>query len=70
MGADYPFTGFADHGVSEAAYLNDPDEIGVELCADRPRSEWQTNPDGSAVMAAARVKSSLLFRTQILCAVL
>jgi catechol 2,3-dioxygenase len=36
-----PFQGFADHGISEAAYLADPDGNGVELAADKPRSEWQ-----------------------------
>jgi catechol 2,3-dioxygenase len=33
-------TGAADHGVSEALYLNDPDGNGVELYADRPEEEW------------------------------
>ena len=32
--------GASDHGVSEAIYLTDPDGIGIELYADRPRSEW------------------------------
>ena len=36
----YPLTGAADHGVSEALYLDDPDENGVELYWDRPREEW------------------------------
>ncbi len=48
--AGYPFTGFADHGVSEALYLNDPDENGVELYWDRPRNEWPRNEDGSITM--------------------
>ena len=34
------FQGFSDHLVSEAIYLSDPDENGVELYADRPRTEW------------------------------
>ncbi|MFK7921137.1 MAG: VOC family protein, partial [Bacteroidia bacterium] len=34
--AEYPFTGFADHGVSEALYLDDPDGNGVELYWDKP----------------------------------
>jgi catechol 2,3-dioxygenase len=38
--ARWSFTGFADHGVSEAAYLDDPDGIGVELYVDRPRERW------------------------------
>ena len=48
--AGYPFTGFADHGVSEALYLNDPDENGVELYWDRPKDQWPKNPDGSLLM--------------------
>jgi catechol 2,3-dioxygenase len=43
-------TGSADHGVSEALYLNDPDRNGLELYWDRPREEWPTNPDGSLIM--------------------
>lgn len=35
------FQGFSDHLVSEAIYLEDPDENGVELYCDRPREEWQ-----------------------------
>ncbi len=50
MDAQYPFTGFADHGVSEALYLNDPDGIGVELYADRPRTEWKVKNDGEVEM--------------------
>ena len=45
--ADYPVTGAADHGVSEAIYLNDPDQNGVELYWDRPREQWPLQPDGS-----------------------
>ncbi|MEO6537821.1 MAG: VOC family protein [Ferruginibacter sp.] len=48
--ASYPFTGYADHGVSEALYLNDPDENGVELYWDRPKEEWKYNEDGTVVM--------------------
>jgi catechol 2,3-dioxygenase len=44
-----PFDGFADHGVSEAAYLSDPDGNGVELAADRPRAQWRRD-DGDIVM--------------------
>jgi catechol 2,3-dioxygenase len=42
----YPFTGYADHGVSEALYLDDPDQNGVELYWDRPREQWPLNADG------------------------
>ncbi|MFZ2719380.1 MAG: VOC family protein, partial [Minisyncoccia bacterium] len=48
--AGYPITGAADHGVSEAIYLDDPDMIGVELYADRPRSEWNVDNDGLVEM--------------------
>lgn len=48
--ASYPLTGTADHGVSEALYLNDPDGIGVELYADRPRSQWKVKNDGQVEM--------------------
>ena len=37
--AGYPITGSADHGVSEAVYLDDPDGNGVELYWDRPRAQ-------------------------------
>lgn len=47
---NYPLSGAADHGVSEALYLNDPDENGVELYWDRPREEWPQKKDGSLEM--------------------
>ena len=47
---NYHLTGVADHGVSEALYLNDPDGNGVELYYDRPRDEWPLNDDGSLNM--------------------
>ncbi|MGS2764508.1 VOC family protein [Sinomicrobium sp. M5D2P9] len=48
--AEYPLTGAADHGVSEALYLDDPDGNGVELYWDRPREEWPLKADGSLYM--------------------
>lgn len=48
--AKYPLTGASDHGVSEALYLNDPDENGVELYWDRPREAWPRKADGSVEM--------------------
>ena len=48
--ANYPFTGAADHGVSEALYLDDPDKNGVELYWDRPRDLWPQKADGSVDM--------------------
>jgi catechol 2,3-dioxygenase len=48
--ANYPLEGAADHGVSEAIYLRDPDNNGVELYVDRPKSEWKKNFKGEIVM--------------------
>jgi catechol 2,3-dioxygenase len=42
--------GAADHGVSEALYLRDPDGNGVELYWDRPQSQWPRNPTGDLEM--------------------
>lgn len=48
--AGIPLDGAADHGVSEALYLRDPDDNGVELYRDRPRPEWPRHADGSLHM--------------------
>jgi catechol 2,3-dioxygenase len=48
--AGVPLTGASDHGVSEAVYLRDPDENGIELYWDRAREEWPTGPDGELTM--------------------
>ena len=48
--AGYAFTGFADHGVSEALYLNDPDGNGVELYWDKPQEQWPQKADGTLEM--------------------
>jgi catechol 2,3-dioxygenase len=48
--AGIPLTGASDHGVSEAIYLRDPDDNGVELYRDRPKEEWPTTPDGELTM--------------------
>jgi catechol 2,3-dioxygenase len=50
MDAGYPLTGAADHGVSEALYLDDPDQNGVELYWDRPQEQWPLQADGSIEM--------------------
>jgi catechol 2,3-dioxygenase len=42
--------GAADHGVSEAIYLRDPDGNGVELYRDRPEAEWPRSPGGELAM--------------------
>ena len=48
--AEYPLDGASDHGVSEALYLRDPDDNGVELYCDRPREEWPHDRDGGLAM--------------------
>jgi catechol 2,3-dioxygenase len=55
MKAGIPLDGASDHGVSEALYLRDPDQNGVELYRDRPREEWPLQPDGSLAMVTARL---------------
>ena len=50
VAARIPLDGASDHGVSEALYLRDPDENGVELYWDRPKEKWPQKPDGSLQM--------------------
>lgn len=47
---NYPISGVSDHGVSEAIYLDDPDQNGVELYRDRPREEWPKTSKGKIEM--------------------
>lgn len=48
--AGVEFDGFADHGVSDALYLADPDGNGLEFYADRPRASWPRDPAGELAM--------------------
>jgi catechol 2,3-dioxygenase len=48
--AGIPLDGASDHGVSEALYLRDPDQNGVELYWDRPREKWPRATDGTLAM--------------------
>jgi catechol 2,3-dioxygenase len=50
VAANVEIDGAADHGVSEAIYLRDPDGNGVELYRDRPASEWPRLPNGELAM--------------------
>jgi len=50
IAAGIPLEGASDHGVSEALYLRDPDDNGVELYWDRPQNAWPKKPDGSLEM--------------------
>jgi catechol 2,3-dioxygenase len=47
--ARWPFEGASDHGVSEALYLSDPDGLGIEIYADRPRELWARPAGGRGV---------------------
>jgi len=53
--AKIPLEGASDHGVSEALYLRDPDDNGVELYWDRPREAWPRTPDGQLAMFTRRL---------------
>ena len=53
--AGVPLDGASDHGVSEALYLRDPDQNGVELYRDRPEAEWPREPDGTLAMHTRRL---------------
>ena len=50
LAAGCELDGAADHGVSEALYLRDPDGNGVELYWDRPEAQWPRHPDGRLAM--------------------
>ena len=50
LAAEIPLEGAADHGVSEAIYLRDPDGNGVELYWDKPQEQWPRTPDGGLAM--------------------
>jgi catechol 2,3-dioxygenase len=50
LAAGIELEGASDHGVSEAIYLRDPDDNGVELYWDRPASQWPRAADGSLLM--------------------
>ena len=53
--AGIPLEGASDHGVSEALYLRDPDQNGVELCCDRAAEAWPRTDDGRLQMVTRRL---------------
>ncbi len=55
MEAGVRLDGAADHGVSEALYLHDPDGNGIELYRDRPPEEWPVNEQGELAMHNAPI---------------
>jgi len=62
IAAGIPLDGASDHGVSEALYLRDPDQNGVELYWDRPREAWPRTPDGELAMYTRRLDLKSLLR--------
>ena len=58
----YPLDGASDHGVSEALYLRDPDDNGVELYWDRPRDGWPLDADGNLAMYTRPLDLQALLR--------
>jgi len=63
--AGIPLDGAADHGVSEAVYLKDPDANGVELYRDRPKEEWPRKPDGGLAMFTAALDLDRLLKSGV-----
>jgi catechol 2,3-dioxygenase len=55
LAAGIELDGASDHGVSEALYLRDYDDNGVELYRDKPREEWPVSPDGYLKMRRDRI---------------
>jgi catechol 2,3-dioxygenase len=60
--AGVPLDGASDHGVSEALYLRDPDDNGVELYWDRPRDKWPRTADGKLQMVTRRLDLESLLK--------
>ena len=60
--AGVPLDGASDHGVSEALYLRDPDDNGVELYWDRPQEAWPRTPQGELAMFTRRLDLDDLLR--------
>ncbi len=62
MEAGIALDGASDHGVSEALYLRDPDDNGVELYWDRPQEAWPRTPAGDLIMYTRRLDLDSLLK--------
>jgi catechol 2,3-dioxygenase len=62
LAAEIPLDGASDHGVSEALYLRDPDNNGVELYWDRPKELWPRTSDGKVSMSTRPLDLDSLLR--------
>ena len=60
VAAGIPLDGAADHGVSEALYLRDPDQNGVELYRDKPKEAWPRDAQGNLAMTNDRLDVAAL----------
>lgn len=63
IAAKIPLDGASDHGVSEALYLRDPDQNGVELYWDRAIADWPKTASGELSMSTQRLDLDDLLRT-------
>lgn len=63
LAAGVELEGAADHGVSEAIYLRDPDGNGVELYWDRPPAQWPRTPQGELAMYSRPLELDALLKT-------
>jgi catechol 2,3-dioxygenase len=63
LDAGVELDGASDHGVSEALYLRDPDQNGVELYWDRPEADWPRTPSGALAMTTAPLDLGALLRS-------
>ena len=62
MKACIPLDGASDHGVSEALYLSDPDQNGLELYWDRPKEQWPRTANGEIAMGTEPLDLEALLR--------
>jgi catechol 2,3-dioxygenase len=62
ISAGISLDGASDHGVSEALYLRDPDENGLELYWDRPQEHWPRSPEGELAMFTQRLDLNQLLQ--------
>lgn len=61
----YPLEGAADHGVSEALYLSDPDGNGVEVYCDKPLEDWPFDKDNNLAMYTKYLDLQKLLREEL-----
>ena len=65
LSAGIQLDGASDHGVSEALYLRDPDQNGVELYWDRPEADWPRDSNGGIAMFTKRLDVEELLKQRV-----